>query len=138
MKLNYAKLINVKRGLEFLETKEMNYRAALKISKNLKTIQELLVHYVEESAKLESEFLEKDESGNYIEEGGGLKLKSETKDKYWEKKKELDEFEVDVYLYQINVSDLDEIKIMPEIAGAIECIVRTVKNDEGRRNDESR
>ena len=80
LKLSYSKLIDAKKGLEFLGTKELSYRTALKISKNLKTIQELLAHYLEESVKLEEKYLEKDEHGEYVIEGGGLKLKSETKD----------------------------------------------------------
>ena len=126
MKIKNQTLIDSIQGFNEIMEKELPYSVTLKISKNIKKIQNLLNDYNEEFNKLSNQYFEKDEKGNYITNEQGIKIKNELIEEYSEKINILNSFENEVELYTINSTDLESIKLSPKALLAIEFII----NDE--------
>lgn len=126
MKIKNITIFNSMQGLREISEKEMPYKATLKISKNIKKLEEILNDYQEEYNKLIDAYYEKDENGNFVPvEGqqGFYKIKTETAQEFQEKMQTLNEFENDVDLYLIDPNELEDIKISPKVLMQIEYMI---------------
>ena len=130
MKLTNQTLINSVQGFNEIMEKELPYSITLKISKNIKKIQNLLNDYNEEFNKLSNQYFEKDEKGNYITNEQGIKIKDNLVNEYAEKINILNSFENEIELYMIDSNDLKDIKLSPKALLAIEFIINEQEEEE--------
>lgn len=116
MKLSHAKILNSVTAIRALADEPMAYKTSLKISKNIKMLNEALADYQEEFSRLADTYFEKDENGAFIytdDTRTACRLKPETIDEYREKQYELDHFEIEVNIYPIDPEELEHVMIKP-------------------------
>lgn len=126
MKLTYITVIEGLNALNYLANSELLYKTSLKVSKNLKALQDTVSEYQEEMNKLAEQYFEKDEAGQFVfidENKTMLKVINGKVEEFNQKKKELDEFEVEVNIYTLTDSELENISIKPTLLSTIEFMI---------------
>lgn len=132
MKLTYLTLSNASAALNEIVSQQMNYRTSLKISKNIKAVQEALTDYQEEMNKLMDKYVEKDENGNFVQTAdnpGFYKLVPETVDDFNRDRDELNHFEVETEIYKISPEEMEQIKISPSAIVSMEFMIGTPEEE---------
>lgn len=131
MKIKNLQIVNSMQGLSEISEKEMPYKVTLKISKNIRKLEEVINDYKLEYDKLVDEYYEKDENGNFIPvEGkdGFFIIRPDKAQEYSEKINTLNEFENDIDLYLIEPSELEDIKISPRVLMQIDFMIDDTEN----------
>lgn len=114
MKLKYKQILNSIQSLNELINKEMPYKTALYISRNVSELNKKLDDYQEERYNLEQKYFEKDENGNYvITETEGYKIKDGMADQFREDLNVLNEFEVEVEINYLTSDMFYDVSIKP-------------------------
>ena len=126
MKLTYITIIEGINALNYLANSDLLYKTSLKISKNLKALQNILTEYQEEMRNLAEQYFEKNDNGEYVfvdEEKTIIKVIDGKAEEFNQKRKDLDEFELEVDIYTLTDSELENISIKPTLLSTIEFMI---------------
>ena len=123
MKVTYKQIDKAIEPLMELSNKEMDYKMALKISRNLREFEKYYEEYRDELAKLQNEYVDRDEEGNPIQIENGFKIKDGMIEEFKNKLTTLDEFEVEVNVHMLREEDFVDLKITPSILMGIDFLI---------------
>ena len=123
MKLTYKQIDNAINPLMELSNKEMDYGLALKISRNIREFEKYYEEYNEELAKLQNEYIDRDEEGNPIPMNNGFKIKDGTAGEFRKKLDTLDKFEVEANVHMLREDDFVDLKITPSTLMGIDFLI---------------
>ena len=123
MKVTYKQIDKAIEPLMELSNKEMDYKMALKISRNLREFEKYYEEYRDELAKLQNEYVDRDEEGNPIQMENGFKIKDGMVEEFKNKLTTLDEFEVEVNVHMLREEDFVDLKITPSILMGIDFLI---------------
>ena len=114
MILTYSQVAKSTESLRVLSNLELPYSVTLKLSKNIKAIEDTFQEYIKENKKLADKYFEKDNNGNYIKVNdteGVYKIKDGQVENFRKDQDTLNKFEVDIPIYLIDVNELKDSTI---------------------------
>lgn len=126
MRLTNEQLINLSKALNNLSTTDLPYRTALKITKNIGTVSDKIEDFQNDERDLISKYAIKDDDGNVIFKEGHFSVAPDKQEEFNTNRLELFNFEVEVEVYTLTDSDLENIKIKPIDLMGLECILGRV------------
>lgn len=132
MKIKNQTIVNSIQGIQDFAKKDLPYKVALKISKNIDILEKILEEYNKEYNKLAEKYLVKNENGEFVESAtdSNLFLIKEGKiEEYSEKINTLNNFENNVDIYMIDSKDLEDIKISAKTLIAIQFMIEENEED---------
>lgn len=132
MKLTYSQIAKSTESLNFLSNLELPYSVTLKLSKNTKSIENAFQEYIKENRKLADRYFEKDSDGNFVKIDGAegvYKIKDGKIEEFKKDQETLDNFEVDIPMYLINVEELGDLKLKSAIMINIDFMFKLPEGD---------
>lgn len=124
MKITNNDLATLASAVKELSEKEMPFKTALKMSKNLKILTEKMQDLATDEKELIEKYAEVGEDGQAIKPDGTFAIPPKCFDQYLKERKELMEFEVELTgLYTLAISEVESISIKPTVLSGLERII---------------
>lgn len=124
MKITNNDLATLASAVKELSEKEMPFKTALKVSKNLKLLNEKMVELATDEKELIEKYAEVGEDGQAIKPDGTFTIPPKCFDQYLKERKELMEFEIELTgLYTLAISEVESISIKPTVLSGLERII---------------
>jgi len=124
MKITNNDLATLASAVKELSEKEMPFKTALKVSKNLKLLNEKMVELATDEKELIEKYAEVGEDGQAIKPDGTFTIPPKCFDQYLKERKELMEFEIEIAgIYTITVAEIESISIKPTVLSGLERII---------------
>lgn len=124
MKITNNDLATLASAVKELSEKEMPFKTALKVSKNLKLLNEKMIELATDEKELIEKYAEVGEDGQAVKPDGTFTIPPKCFDQYLKERKELMEFEVEISgIYMITVAEIESISIKPTVLSGLERII---------------
>lgn len=124
MKITNNDLATLANAVKELSEKEMPFKTALKVSKNLKLLNEKMVELATDEKELIEKYAEVGEDGQAIKPDGTFTIPPKCFDQYLKERKELMEFEIELTgLYILAIPEVESISIKPTVLTGLERII---------------
>lgn len=132
MKLTYSQVAKSVKSLKVLSNLELPYGVTLKLSKNIKAIEDAFQEYIKENRELADKYFEKDNKGNFVKVNdteGAYKVKEGKIEDFKKDQDTLNDFEVEIPIYLINVDELVDLKISSTVMINIDFMFKLSDGD---------
>lgn len=130
MELTFVQLSNLNETLNALSNQALPFKLSLLIAKNTGLIQKEIEFYIEQERVFANKYLQKDETGNFVQETEGVfKINEGMEEECRKAREELDAFTSNVDLRKIPVALIENLELTPKQVMSLEPIIEEASEE---------